>query len=159
MININRITFNRPANTTPYTAGDVVAGGGASGTMEIPKMASLAGSGGYIIGAQLLTDNANVTNAEFRAWLFSDSVISSGDNIGFDLQVGAGAEKSFVGYIDFILDVAGQGISPKALFVENNVNMAFRCSDQSLFVVLTALKAYTPGSSENFYLSFLVDQF
>lgn len=159
MINQVLTSFNRPLNTTAYTAGDCVGAGGADSLLELAKAANNSGGGGYIIGAQLLTDNAATTNGEFRLWLFSDLIIGATDNVAFDLPIGAGAEKSLIGYIDFILETTGQGANKKALKLERNVNMAYKCADTSLYGLLTATAAYTPASGQYFHVKLLVDQF
>lgn len=150
-------TFTRPANTTQYTAGDVVAG--ASPCFEIPAAADFPGGGGYIIGAQLLTDNSATTNASFRLWLFSSNVSGiAADNAAFVLPT-ADATARLVGYIDFSLDTVGQGGTLKALGANQNANLAFNTGvNTSLYGIITATAAYTPASAQNFYLSLQIDQ-
>ena len=159
MINILDKRITRPNNATPYTPGDVVGGGGADGTIEFVKAAAQAGGGGYIICAQLITNNTVTLNGEFRLFIYNDVLLASADNTPYAVPVETGAEKCLIGYVDFVLNADGQGATLKALAVQHNANIAYKCSNTSLYGVLTATKGYIPAASMKFWVKLIVDQF
>lgn len=87
-------TVTRPANTTPYNAGDVV--GGAIEFPEIPK-----GIGLVVTSAHLRIDVGSIPSGmtSFRLHLYSVTPPSAiADNSAWDLP--AGDRASYLGYID-----------------------------------------------------------
>lgn len=154
-------TIIRPNNTTAYTAGDCIGEGGIMSTNTLEKVAATAGGGGYIIGAHLSTDQANIVNGTFRLWLFNqENVTSVSDNSPFEIHIAdENAEKGLIGYIDFELETTGQGANLRGIDINHNLNMAFNCSNESLYYVLTATGAYTPTARQKFFIKLLVDQY
>jgi hypothetical protein len=140
------VTFTRPNNQTPYTAGDVV---GAS-----PAAMTFAGVGAngetvMITGAQLEIDVGSVPSGmtTFRLHLYSVTPPSAlVDNAAFDLA--SGDRASYRGFIDFptIADLGS------TLYCEvNNLTKQIKLGTSSLFGYLATIGAFTPGAVSEVY--------
>ncbi len=69
-ISVVKGTFTRQANTTAYTAGQVVSDGSPSHLIAFPNVTRLEGGTGYITGVRLKTNQAGVT-PQFRLYLYT----------------------------------------------------------------------------------------
>lgn len=142
-----RATFARPANATAYSANDVVSTT-AGAFITFPYMGRVQGGSGIITGAILDTDTANVTNATFDLYLYSDttSLTAIADHAVFTLLSGANGKR--VCKISFSLGTGGTG-STSARSEVNGFISSYVCASygQSLFGVLVATAAYTPALS------------
>lgn len=157
-------TFARPADTTAYTAKDVVSNNATTTTMlQFSNAARVNGGGGYILKAQLMTDQSTCT-ARFRLWLYqlpSASLPTAvpADNATFPLKWANRAKR--IGYIDFVaLSTEGTG-SDAASALSTDVRLAFGCdaADSAIYGLLEALDAFTPASGQNFYVDLGVEQY
>lgn len=63
--------FTRPANATPYTAGDVVCGTDSLPTLLVPL--ATGNGNGTIWSVRLMCDTANAASGTFRLFLYADS--------------------------------------------------------------------------------------
>lgn len=139
------IDVTRPANATPYSAGDVVGGAITFTSMAAANAASL-----QIVGAALRCDVAAVPSGmvNMRLYLYSVTPPSAiADNAAWDLP--SGDRASFMGYIDIGTPVD----LGSTLFVQaDNVNHLVKLgASTSLFAYLVTTAAYTPaGNSENY---------
>jgi len=157
MINIttSSSSFSRPADTTAYTIGDLVANSATAGSV-VPMVftTSKLGAGrGVIRRARLFKDNEAVTAASFNLHLFATSpTVTNGDNgalavdtsryflgtVAVDASTGA-----FVTTTDLI----------KAAAASPEINFDLTASMQSerrIYGLLEARGAYTPASGETF---------
>lgn len=91
-------SFNRPDNTTAYTALDVVG----SATSAIHTLSSIGPNGGYVLiqSAELFIANTSVPSGmgAFRVHLYSSSPTAILDNAAFDLV--SGERSAYLGYAD-----------------------------------------------------------
>lgn len=134
-------TVTRPANTTAYTAGDVV--GGAI------TFAGIAPYGGDI----LVTSTAlriNVTGipagmTSFRLHLYTSSPTSAlADNAAWDLP--ADDRAAYVGYIDLGSPVdVGSTLFVQADQINKQIKLA--AGSSTLYGYLTTTAGYTPTSA------------
>jgi hypothetical protein len=72
----NRVEFRRVPNLTAYSAGDVVGPDTVAGTGNLLCFSGIVPNGSYggvIAGLKLTVDTANVTNASFKIYFYSDS--------------------------------------------------------------------------------------
>ena len=137
-------TVTRPANTTPYTAGDVV-GGAITFTN--------AGSGGVIItDIDLRIDITAVPSGmtSFRLHLYNVTPPSAiVDNSPWTF--GSGDDASYLGYIDVgtpALLVAGAA----SLFVETSgINKKILLASTSVFGYLVTNGGFTPAANSEVY--------
>jgi hypothetical protein len=142
--------FTRPANTTGYTAGDVLGGAGspdADPGSAILEFASVGPSGGYILiaSADLRVDLTAVPSGmtSFRLHLYDASPTAILDNAAWDLP--SGDRSSYLGYVDLgaPVDVGS------TLFVQTDqLNKPFKLASgqTSLWGELVTNGTYTPAS-------------
>jgi hypothetical protein len=159
---ISTATFTRPADTTAYAANDAVSNStAATVAMNFGTQARSNGvhtnSSGLIIGARLYKSTTTVSAATFRLWLFNAAPTSpAADNAAFTWS--ASDKASRFGYIDFVSPQATDGCD--ILAAPTLGNLAFNvASGSSLYGLLQATGAYSPGSAEvfNIYLHVLQD--
>lgn len=143
--------FVRPANTTAYTAGDVVSGGG----LLVFAGASLEPGGAGIVQHATLVDSANVaTKPDLELWLFDTPIELDADNAAFtptdeDLR-------TFVGAISlaaslFKVGDATSGAGGNCICDVPNIGMPFNTViGSTLYGVLVVRNAYVPVSAERF---------
>jgi len=150
------VTFTRPANTTGYTAGDVVSNSASASTlMEFTNFARSKGGSGYITAALLATDKKSIVPA-FRLHLFnSASPTRAVDNVAHeelyaDLSKVAGPPID----LDAMTTPADTTNSTLSKTSDGTLRTPFKCADDScsLFVLLETLTDFTPASGESFTL-------
>jgi hypothetical protein len=155
--------FARPADTTAYASGDLVANSTTAGSvaaLQFATAARVSGGTGDVIAARITKSTNSVTNAAFRLHLFTviPTFTSAGDNSALSTVVVAAA-KGYVGYIDITAmtgfsDVAwGTGAPDSA-----RQKLPFIAVAQILYGFLEARGAYTPGNAETFDVSIMVKQ-
>ena len=146
------VSFTRPANATPYTAGDVVGVAdvsvAANAGSAIHVFASIGPSAGAIIitGADLRIDVAAVPSGmtSFRLHLYDAAPTAILDNAAWDLP--AGDRTAYLGYIDIgaAVDV-GSTLYAQA----DQVNKQFKLASAStsLYGLLVTNGGFTPTSA------------
>ncbi len=140
------VTITRPANTTAYTAGDVL--GATAAAISIPVVGTSAGSI-MITGVQLEADIAAVPSGQtsFALYLYNVTPPSAlADNAVFDLP--SGDRASFLGRIDIpaLVDLGS------TLYVEQtNINKQVRLSGTGLFAYLVTNGGFTPAGNSEVY--------
>lgn len=145
------VTFTRPANTTAYTAGDVVgiadAGTPANAGSAIHELTSIGPAGGTVLitAADLRADVNAVPSGmtTFRLHLYDAAPTAILDNAAWDLP--AGDRAAYLGYIDLsqVIDVGS------TLYVQaDQVNKQFKLASgsTSLYGLLVTNGGYTPSS-------------
>lgn len=151
-------SFTRPANTTAYASGDLVANNTAAGSVTpLSWTAARVAAGSFMVRrARLTTSSTSTTNASFRLHLYSASpTVTNGDN-GVWLSNEA---DDYLGSMDITVDKAfsdgasGQG-SP-GIGSDINVKLA---SGQTIYGLLEARAAYTPTSAGTFAVTLEVLQ-
>lgn len=147
--------FTRPADTTAYAAGDVVADLTASANdLEFTAIVRKPGGSGVILSAVLIDGANQGTKGDFELFLFDTAMAMDNDNALFT-PTDAELEK-LVGVIDFgatpFVGDATSGADGNCAYVQAGVNLAFKCagSDTKLYGVLVVRNAYTPVSAEPF---------
>jgi hypothetical protein len=148
-------SFNRPNNTTQYTAADLIADNTVAGSVTpLTFKTTRLGSGrGIIRRVRLFKDSETVTAASFNLHLFSQApVVTNGDNgafavstarhflgtVALDLSTGA-----FVTTTDVIEAAV---VSPEINFDLHHVSQ----SERRLYGLLEAVGAYAPAAQELF---------
>ncbi len=149
-------SFTRPANTTQYTAGDLVANDATAGNVT-PITFSLAAAAGrtsfLALGASLRKSSNVVTVATFALHLFDRTkTVVGGDNADFEVATIDGylgsiamdaATGATVGIAtaDNLFEYYSLGASPLPIIAGANI-----------YGFLAAVGAYTPTSAEVFTL-------
>jgi hypothetical protein len=151
-------TFNRPADTTAYASGDLVANSATAGSV-VPMqftVARVAAGSGMIRRLRIRKTGTSVTSALFRLHLYNVSPTpSNGDNGAWLTDQSA----EYVGSLDVTLDKAftdgatGNGLP--TIGYEINFKLS---SGTVLYGLLEARGAYTPASGETFLVELEVLQ-
>lgn len=161
---VKRVTnnFTRPANTTAYASGDLVANDTTA--ISVTPLTLSVGRGGFRINnVRLETDVTTTTNATFRVHFFeSEPTVANGDNgvLSYNLA-------DYVGYVDMPTMTATT--NGKYAVRHSHEASAFQggvasglfgyASSTYLHALIEARAAYTPGSGENFVLTATVEKF
>jgi hypothetical protein len=138
-------TVTRAANTTPYTAGDVV--GGAI------TFTSVGPSGGHVLvtTADLRIDISAVPSGmtTFRLY-FYDVTPPSGlaDNAVFDLP--SGDRSAYLGYLD-LPTVADLGATVITQTLNPGLHLKLATASTSVFAYLVTIGAFTPAGNSEVY--------
>lgn len=143
-------SFTRPADTTAYASGDLVANSTTAGSV-VPMTFSLAplANGGMIRRVRICKTGTSVTSASFRLHLYTSSSITcaNGDNGAWSTDQSA----NYVGAFDVTVDkaftdgAAGNGVPLSG----SEVNFA----RTTYYGLLEARGAYTPTSAEVFSIN------
>lgn len=151
-------SVTRPADTTAYAAGDLVANSTTAGSVTpisftVGRGSSGSSATGLIRRARLRKTGTSVTNAIFRLHLYSASPgVTNGDN-GAWLSDNAA---NYIGAIDFLVDkafsdgAAGNGVPL--------VGSELFFTGQTVYGLIEARGAYTPASGEQFSIGLSVVQ-
>jgi hypothetical protein len=152
-------TFTRPADTTAYDIGDLVANSVTAGSvvpMELTA-ARIAEGSGLVRRVKVHKSGTTTANAVFRVHLFkvAPASITNGDGGAFSVSGAA----NYIGRSDVILSqpftdgAAGFG-TPLDGF-EMNFKLA---SGQTVFALIEARGTYTPANAEVFTVTLEVSQ-
>ena len=146
--------FTRPADTTAYASGDLVANSTTAGSVVAMTLtvARVAAGSLMIRRLKLGKSTTSVTNASFRVHLFraAPSTVTNGDNGAFSVS----GRADYVGAYDVTVDRAfTDGAVGFGLPVVGSDMTVALASGTSLFALIEARAAYTPGNAEVFYLT------
>lgn len=149
--------FSRSANTTAYSADQVVSNGSlitftfknADGLA--PVGSGLGISGSYMIKSAKLTSNSSgTTNASFDLYLYSSGITAvTTDNFPFNQQYSTKHVR--IGKTSFTLTNPSANSNSKE-DVNVDLNFLFKASATTIYGILVAGAAYTPASGESFYV-------
>lgn len=149
-------TFNRPANTTAYASGQLVANSTTAGSVVPLSLAAArinAGTGA-IRRVRLSTNKTGLAGNEvFRVHLFKTSpTVANGDNGAFSVN---GVAAVHLGIFDITLDrVFNDGAKGVAApIVGSEILFDAGTGTQNIFALIEARGAYTPASGETFVLA------
>lgn len=155
--------FTRPADTTQYTANDVVSN---STTQTLPLVfkncVRVAGGSGLLYSALMFDSVAAATKANFDLILFDSAAFT----VAVDNSAGTVADNEVTGIVAIITfngtDSANVSIpGANCVIGAGSIGQAFKCgqSTQDLWGVVVDRGGYTPASTErfDFKLSILQD--
>lgn len=150
-------TFNRPADTTAYASGDLVANNVTAGSVTpISAAAARVNAGtGVIRRIRFSTSKTGLVGTEtFRVHLFKLSpTVTNGDNGAF---VAAGLTAVALGYTDVIMNhVYSDGAKG---FTATDIVFDANGGTQNIYALIEVRNAYTPLSGETFTLALEVLQ-
>jgi len=150
-------SFARPADTTAYAVNDAVANSTSAPTiMTLANAGRVIGGSGYIVKAELCTDQAACV-AAMRMHLFTTSVTPYNDNAAYTSLYANRASR--IGYIDFPA-LAQEGAGSTSAFALWIGQLLYVCAaaDTSLYWLLETKTAFTPASAQNFNIKIGVDR-
>lgn len=151
-------SFNRPADTTAYASGDLVANNTVAASVVPMALAAsrVANKTGVIRRGRLTKSGVATANAIFRVHLFkSEPTVTGGDNAAL---VSNGA-LNYIGSMDF--DMTGASARAfsdgvKCISVPNvGSEIVFdpKAGTQNIYALIEARAAYVPVSAETFTLA------
>lgn len=145
-------SFTRPADTTQYSIGDLIANSTTAGSV-VPLSWALGGNtqpgGTRITRARLVKSNISPTLSAFRLHLYQKTMtVANGDN-------GAWSSSGALDYLGFlagptVLQAFTDGCADAAPATAGAEIIARLGSGTTLFGLLEARAAYTPVSGEVF---------
>lgn len=147
-------TITRPADTTAYASGDLVANSTTAGSVTPFAFRVKKGTGVKIWRVALAKSAASVTNAAFRVHLHSDSpTVANGDNGAI-----SSTSSSYIGFVDIAAPATAFSNTYVASGIYVNNSLAaplFFTADTDGYVygLLEARGAYTPASEETFSIT------
>lgn len=142
------VSKTRPADTTTYAAGDVLAESTSAATVwTFPGFARAAGLGGILQGAELIGSTAQALKLDAELWLFDTVPTTQNDNAAW-APTDAELESS-LGYIAFAT-ANWKTAGANGLIMVDGLAKSLQCAAAatSLFGVLVARNAYVPTSAE-----------
>lgn len=149
--------FTRPADTTAYASGDLVANSTTAGSVAAMQFtaARVAAGSGVIRRARLKKSTTGVTSASFRLHLYGSDPAASSGIINGDNGAWLTKIDSYLGSISLDMSGSNGRVFNDAAWVvgapdvgsEINFKLA---SGQIVYGLLEARGAYTPGNAEVF---------
>jgi hypothetical protein len=138
-------SFTRPADTTAYASGDLMANSTTAGSvvaMTFSPVTKGSGRSAQIRRVRVSKTGTSVTNASVRLHLYTTSSITAanGDNGAWSTDKAA----NYVGSVDVTIDKA---MTDGAA---GNATCEFNINSLSLYGLLEARGPYTPASAEVF---------
>jgi len=144
-------TITRPADTTPYASGDLLANSASAGSVVAGTFAGTVSAAGGFIRVEtirLQKSGTGVTGGSFRIHLFSATpgTVINGDNGVFSMP-----RAGYVGAVDVTVDrpfsdgAAGSGIP-----TTGTARLITIPAGTTLFYLVEVRGAYTPISGETF---------
>jgi hypothetical protein len=158
---IERVSsFTRPADTTTYASGDLVANNTTAGSvvpLTFTTVTRSAGDSVRIERARINTSNALLTNASFRLHLFETTPVPTvGDNGAFN-TAGVLATSGIDGYLgNFSITLSNSGTtgsSGRGVPDVGSAIIATPATGTSIFGLLEVTAAYVPVSGATFTVS------
>lgn len=150
-------TFTRPADTTAYASGDLVANSTTAGSvvpMSFTALPSL-NYGGRVKAAKVAFSDTVLTNASFRLHLYNASPVpTNGDNAAWLTSLVA----NYLGFVDVTVDKAmSDGAAGRAAAIASTGD-GLNFQSTTLYALLEARAAYTPTSAEVFVVTLEIEQ-
>jgi hypothetical protein len=152
--------FTRPADTTPYATGDIVANSVTAGSVTpltftnvLRSTANTASS--TVAQVRLVKTGTSLTNALFRLHLYKSTLTpSNGDNGAYLTSNGGG---DYLGFADIACDMVFTTVAGGRTSCCIPLNNAIT-ADTSVYGLLEARAAYTPISGEQLFIYLDVEQ-
>lgn len=132
-------TFNRPGDTTGYTANDTVADNTTAGS--VTKLTfTIAGGAGNIRRIKVRKSDQTVATPTIRVWFWDATfAVASGDNAAFSNPL-----QDSIGFVDVAVTNAG---TDDAIGWSN---CDIPVASGTVFCLLQTLSAFTPANAETF---------
>lgn len=139
-------SITRPANTTAYTAADVVGGNPSTG--QICTFTTASNTGGFIVGAKLAT-NDNTTGGDFIIRFFKTLPTVVADNSAFSFGTGFEYTTSYMGSVTLTLAAINGSESGGE---DTGLRIPYG-SDGNIFALIETVSGFTPASASTWSMS------
>ncbi len=151
LIALPEASFTRPADTTAYASGDLVANSTTAASVAMMQFGVVRRDGKpvQVRAARIRKSGTSTTNAQFRLHLYARTVLPANGDNGAWSTPGAAV---YCGAIDVTLDKAftdgaqGRGVPAAG----SEITFRGSLSGMVIFGLLEARAAYTPDSAEVF---------
>lgn len=152
-------TFTRPANTTAYTAGDVVSDNASTTTpITLADVVEADGGSGNIVAARLSTNVVSLT-PRIRVHLFNAATATVSADNAARRETYANASLR-LGYFDFAAMISGADTGNSDMSYAQNMALAVpikaASTSTTIYAVLETLDGFTPASGQSFTLTLTV---
>lgn len=142
-------TFNRPADTTAYASGDLVANSTTAASvtpLTFATAARVAAGSLTIKRVKLKKSNTSITNAQFRIHFYtvSPTGVVNGDNGAWSTN-----DNTYLGSVDITMDRSMVDSANGIVAADIPIKLP---SGQTIYALLEARAAYAPASAETFTL-------
>ena len=134
------VEVTRPANATPYTAGDVVADTTAA-FLPILNVAKATGTGVKIIRCRIQTDDTGVAGKRFNLHLYKEEPTFIADNAPFAISYANATKRK--GAIPIVMGTGNLGTVGMNDYNPIVINPTAR----DIFYMLEAVDAFTPSAN------------
>ena len=141
-------TFTRPADTTAYTAGDLIAISTTAGSVAPLTFTgvTIAGGTGKGILDSLIIARSTVGICQIRAHVLKTShAVANGDNSAL-IFTAIDLDNHF-GFVEVSLTSA---VNSGALGIGTGLGLPYSVTTDTLYIFLQAIAAFTPASAEVF---------
>jgi hypothetical protein len=150
-----RASFTRPADTTQYTAGDVVSDDDTTPTrLTFTDALRNAGGSGVIVNASMIVGSNQATAGDYELWVFDAAPTAMEDNAAFDPS---DAEmQSVVARLVFDTAVVGDatsGADGNQYYEAATVSNVVESADGNLYGIVVVRNSYTPIASDLYSLT------
>lgn len=153
-------TITRPADTTAYAAGDLIANSTTAGSVTPFRFYIPRGLGKNLVikGAKIVkSDQTDVANSAIDIWVFTSSpTVANGDNGALSADL---VTAGYIGQVSVGAMLAG---TDDAIGVVSLADSAwlynYLGAADSLYGLLEATAAYSPANAETFAVSLIIDQ-
>ncbi len=145
----------RPANTTAYSIGQVIAESTSAATVwTFTSCVRANGGTGTLLGVQLTDTSKQATTLQANLWLFSATPTVQNDAAAF--APSSGDLANLVAVVNLVNWTAANA---NGVITANELNRPFKCgAATTLYGVLVAANAYTPTSNEIFSITLLIGE-
>jgi hypothetical protein len=148
-------SFTRPADTTAYASGDLMANSTTAGSVDaitVRGWGQTTGSGSFIHQVRIRKSGTSVTTCTIRVHLLTadPATVTNGDNAAFSISGSSDWLCSF----DVPVTQAFTDGACGLLIVSDPVPIRVAGASQTLFALCEARSAYTPASGEVFTVLF-----
>lgn len=146
-------SFTRPADTTTYTTGDLIANSTTAASVAAMTWTTKGSQAFWIPGFKLFKTGTGLTGASFRLHLYaaSPTVTTAGDNSVYGSNVAGNANW----ICDFDLTLVtkhNDGCAGLMVPTEGVIKLDYQSDPTTLYGLLEATGAYAPASGETFTL-------
>ena len=140
--------ITRPANTTDYAVGDVIANSDSAPVLPYVEISDAAGIGLMLAQVRIQTNNTAFAGATIRLHVYTDEVTAINDNAAFQMLYANAAKR--VGYIDVTLDAANAGSTDSVAGINNFDKLMLQTAKRKLYFMPEIRTVKTPASGQKF---------
>jgi hypothetical protein len=152
-------SITRPANTTAYTAGDVLANVTDNNYLTFSEVSSGRSNTGMLHAVRVITSQNATTKPDLDLFLFSATIVEVADNgaAAFtDAEMLTCVGRIAVPVAGFVAGAIAAAGAGNAVCEVRNIDMPYVAAGQTLYGQLVARNAYAPISGEVFTVQLIL---